>query len=182
MASREDIKWTIVIAVATWIGVFAAIWSVNEQRQDAASESRDVHEALNAVIGDELDNTFDATEMRRARRTLAKELLAKQPISDWRVIDFMDKVGMYQRLGRIDRETAYSSFSYYIERYWELCHDQIKAFRNQEDDDSYYTDFEDIDNSMLLSDAAERKVAKSKVKPTPNELHDFLVDESNLPD
>src|SRR2546423_12054035 len=148
------VKWTIVLAigtivlaVASWVANGITWYSVKAQREDA-------RELLQTQIAVELDKEFDSAEMRRARRLLASELLAKEgDVRDYRVFDFFDKISSYQDDERIDDDTLYEGFSYFAVRYWLASQDIVKRFRKEEGDDAYYTGFEDLKDWMLSYEA-----------------------------
>lgn len=173
--SERLVRWTIVMAVASWIGVATAIWSVWQLRID-------LRELVNATISFELDREFDSSEMRRARRTLAKELLGnKQDLSETRPLDFFEKVATYERLGRVDAYTADSSFSYFVERYWPAVQGFVVRFRKAQGDDTYFQDFERLNAGMLERDAREKHRQASQVAPSLSEVQRFLKEEASLP-
>lgn len=169
------VKWTIVIAVASWGGVAVATWSVWQLRAD-------LREVVSATISFNLDKEFDSDEIRRARREMAKELLAgKANLAEMRVLDFFEKVATYQRLDRVDAYTVGSSFSYFVERYWIASKGFIANFRKSQNDDAFFADFERLNGDMLARDAEEKHRKISQVTPPPAEVQRFLREESTLP-
>lgn len=174
--SRTLVRWTIAMAIASWVLNGISFWSILAQRNDA-------RELLQSQIGAELDKEFDSAEIRRARRSLASQLLRKKyDVSDYRVLDFLEKVGVYASQHRIDEGTVYESFSYYLERYWLASQGPIKEFRKAEHDDSYYAGLEDLYNSTLSYDAKRHKETQIQVTPSDSEVQSFLEDEAALPD
>jgi hypothetical protein len=170
------VRWTIAMAIASWVLNAISFWSILEQRSDA-------RELLQSQIGAELDKEFDSAEIRRARRSLASQLLHKKDdVSDYRVLDFFEKVGAYASQRRIDEDTVYESFSYYLERYWLASQGPIREFRKAEHDGTYYTGFEDLYNSTLSYDAKRHHKARTQVAPSENEVKGFLEDEAALSD
>jgi hypothetical protein len=175
------VKWTIVMALATIvvaIGSSVASWttwhSFKAQRDDA-------RQLLQAQIAIELDREFDSKEMRRARRVLASELLAKSAsASDYRVFDFFDKVWSYQRDQRVDGATIYGAFSYYVLRYWFASRDNVKAFRQDRGDDTDHLGFEDLSNWTLSREAGVRGKTVNDVSPSAREIDRFLHEEAAL--
>jgi hypothetical protein len=90
---------TIVMAAATCTGVAIAAWGVWQLKADLS-------ELLQATISMQLEQQFDSAEMRHARRELARELLKdKTEISETRVLDFFEKVGLYEDLHRVSGST-----------------------------------------------------------------------------
>ncbi|BBJ00089.1 hypothetical protein FGKAn22_17810 [Ferrigenium kumadai] len=163
------------MAIASWFGVATAIWSVWQLRVD-------LREVVNATISLELDKEFDSSEMRRARRELATELLeGKRDLSETRVLDFFEKVATYQRLNRVDVYTVDSSFSYFVERYWIASQGFIAEFRQKQNDRTYFEDFERLNADMLGREAKTKHREISQVTPSQSEVKRFLREEAVLP-
>lgn len=146
---------------------------IEQQRDDAQS-------LLDVQISIELDKQFDSPEMRHARRSLASQLLNKKEVTESRVNDFFDKLGMYTHLKRINKDIAYQSYSYWVERYWPAIKASIEEFRKLENDPGYYQDYEELYGEMLTGDAKELGKSVDQVAPSKSEIHRFLVEEATL--
>jgi len=168
--------WTIVWVLASWVAIGMTLYAVNAQRQNA-------RKLLQTQIAVELDKQFDSPEMRRARRSLATQLLAKNgEVSDYRVFDFFEKIAAYDAEDRIDDETVYDEFSYYTVRYWLASQDTIKSYRKEEGDDAYYHRFEELSGRMLSHEAEVHKKKVADITPSASKIESFLRDEAALPD
>jgi len=168
--------WTIVWVLASWVAIGMTLYAVNAQRQNA-------RKLLQTQIAVELDKQFDSAEMRRARRSLAAQLLAKNgEVSDYRVFDFFEKIAAYDAEDRIDDETVYDEFSYYTVRYWLASQDTIKNYRKEESDDAYYHRFEELSGRMLSHEAEVHKKKVADITPSASKIESFLRDEAALPD
>jgi len=168
--------WTIVWVLASWVAIGMTLYAVNAQRQNA-------RKLLQTQIAVELDKQFDSAEMRRARRSLAAQLLAKNgEVSDYRVFDFFEKIAAYDAEDRIDDETVYDEFSYYTVRYWLASQDTIKNYRKGESDDAYYHRFEELSGRMLSHEAEVHKKKVADITPSASKIESFLRDEAALPD
>ena len=168
--------WTMVWVLASWVAIGMTLYAVNAQRQNA-------RKLLQTQIAVELDKQFDSPEMRRARRSLATQLLAKNgEVSDYRVFDFFEKIAAYDAEDRIDDETVYDEFSYYTVRYWLASQDTIKSYRKEEGDDAYYHRFEELSGRMLSHEAEVHKKKVADITPSASKIESFLRDEAALPD
>ena len=168
--------WTIVAVLASWVGIGLTLYAINVQRQNARM-------LLQTQIAVELDKQFDSAQMRRARRALAAQLLAKNgEVSDYRVFDFFEKIAAYDAEDRIDDETVYDEFSYYTVRYWLASEDTIKSYRKEEGDDAYYHRFEELSRRILSHEAESHKKKVADVIPSASQIVSFLRDEAALPD
>ena len=195
---RAEALRTLSALIASWVlaGLAFAtfLWQTHHDREEmehqnkelklqqtSYAEQRNDAKALLAVqISVELDKQFDSKEMRGARRRLAKELLAHKDATEDRVMNFFDTLGMYTHKGWIDEDTVYSTYSYYVERYWAAQEQDIAKFRKAENDPGYFTDFEELDEEFLQRDANDARAMVNKIMPSEDEVHDFLEDEAQL--
>lgn len=137
---------------------------------------------LQAQIGAELEKQFDSTEMRRARKAFARELMKDQnklPRED-RVLSFFEKVGIYHRLGRIDDDTTFSAFSDPVELYWAASKGAINAFRSKEKNNEYFGDFEELNDFFIKQEVKDKGRTESEAIPTPEQVKEFLEDEASI--
>ena len=168
--------WTIVWVLASWVAIGMTWYAVYTQSQNA-------RKLLQTQIAVELDKQFDSAEMRRARRSLAAQLLAKNgEVSDYRVFDFFEKIAAYDAEDRIDDETVYDEFSYYTVRYWLASQDTIKSYRKEEGDDAYYQRFEELSDRILRHEAEGHKKKVAYITPSASKIESFLRDEAALAD
>lgn len=166
-------SWALAIITIIIAGI--TFWGIWSQKEDART-------LLSAQISVEMDKQFDSPEMRRARRSLAAELLlGKKELTETRLLDFFDKVAMYTHQDLIDQDIAYSSYSYWVERYWPAVKSNISEFRKQENESGYYEDFEELNGEMLADDAKDSGKSVDQVTPSKSEIHRFLVEEKTLP-
>jgi hypothetical protein len=168
--------WRFAERILPWLGVLAAFAAVTYQHQD----SKEIVRVQTAI---EMIKLFDSTEMRRARRRFAGEQLrAKDPtsITDTRVLEFFETLASYREQDRIDDATIYSKFSYYIERYWVSSEPFVVALRKEQEDNSFYTGFEELNTAMLKEDSKKRNKPLLIVKPTADEVKEFLQIEAAL--
>jgi hypothetical protein len=167
------VRWTIVIAVASWGLNGITFWGLRAQREDS-------RQLLSVQISSQLDEQFDSPGMRRSRNRFAALLLDHEDAPDYRVLDFFDKAAMYVRLGALDHNTAHQQFSYWIERYWIAARDQIRAFRTRENAPDYYQDLEELYSEMRQEDRQFERRNQIQAEPSPAEIHSFLEEEAEL--
>lgn len=154
---------------------------IEQQRKDNEAQRKDAKDLLAVQISVELDKQFDSVEMRRARRILADQLLHHKEVTETRVLDFFEKVGMYSRQGRLDEDTVYASYSYWVERYWpRLEKEYVDGLRKEQDGSNYYGEFEGLYTAMIASDAKESGRSVDAVKPSKREIERFLKEEATL--
>jgi len=161
------------VAIAAWVGVLVSSYGVYAQRKDAL-------ELVKVEIGLELDRKFDSAEMRRARKELAKALIGRKPVEEWRVLDFFESVDGYKDKGWIDNDILFDSFSYYIENYWPAIQSEVTKFRKEQNYDGFYAGFEQLNNDVLQQDAENQHKTVAHIIPSDREIQDFLHDEANL--
>jgi len=153
--------------------------NARQQGEKLVNAQRDLvnaqHELLMAQLGLELVKHFDSREMRHARRRFARELLKGKDVQEERVLNFFATVALFLRRGRLDQDTVYTSFFYWIERYWLASRHVVLDWRKVYGDDQLYGGFEALNEEMIKLDA-------SPVRMSPAALKRFLLDEANLPD
>ena len=183
-------SWALVLITFVLAGItFLGVWSQKEdalkqyeyQRKDTEAQREDAKALLSAQISVEMDKQFDSPEMRNARRRLAAELLSKKEVTETRLLDFFDKVAMYTHQDLIDQDIVYSSYSYWLERYWPAIKTSIEEFRKLENDSGFYQDTEELYGEMLADDAKELGKSVDQVAPSKKEIRRFLEEEATLP-
>jgi hypothetical protein len=192
--SRLEMRNTRMALMASWIAVAISLTAVfsqiyiaqkqremmreqlEQQRNDSRAQLDNAKTLLSAQISVEMDKQFDSIEMRQARRRLASELLNKKEVTETRLFDFFDKVGMYTHQHLVDHNLIYQSYSYWLERYYPAIKASVDELRAQEHDPGYYQDAEELYNEMLADD-------KKQGVPTPSkdEILRFLKEEVELP-
>lgn len=192
--SQQEMRNTRLALMASWVAVAISLTAVfsqiyiaqkqremmkeqlEQQRNDSRAQLDNAKTLLSAQISVEMDKQFDSTEMRQARRRLAAELLKKKEVTETRLFDFFDKVGMYSHQHLVDHNLVYQSYSYWLERYYPAIKASVDELRKLEHDPGYYQDAEELYNEMLVED-------KKQGIPTPskNEILRFLKEEAELP-
>jgi|KBSMisStaDraftv2_1062788.scaffolds.fasta_scaffold114039_2 hypothetical protein len=167
------LRWTIAAVLASWALNLITFWV-------AWGQHRDAKELLQVQISVELEKEFNSPEMRRARQRVATQALEKSELKEDRVLDFFDKVGMYVHQGRLDDDTAYESFAYWVERYWPVYQEFVRNFRSDEHDDTLYLSFEELYQLMLKEDAEDRGEPVARIRPAPHNIELFLRDEKEI--
>jgi len=125
----------------------------------------------------DLEHRFDAPEMINDRRLAAKALLAGICGEELEpVLDFFETLGVFVSRQVIDEELVWNSFSYWVLRYAALAHDQIKARRKAESDNTYWQEFESL-VKCLTKIETKRRHLKSPPSFSKEQLHTFLVEE-----
>lgn len=91
----------------------------------------------------ELEDRFDAPEMMKARKVVAKALQKRTSVQEMdTVLDFFETLGILVRRHAVDKELAWNSFSYWVLRYAVFTRDHIDARRRAESDNTYWEEFE----------------------------------------
>lgn len=171
------------------ISLFTAIWQVvnTEGQQTIAAEQLAQQKSLNASqltnaksllgvqISVQLDNQFDSPGMRHARRQFAEQLAAHKDVSEMRVLDFFEKLGVYNHRNIIDKEILFQTYSYWLERYWLAAKPLIADIRSSEHDVGYYSNAEELAGQMLAEDKKNGVSAPNKA-----EINRFLREEMAL--
>ena len=90
---------------------------LQQQQQQAVIgiQLREHRDALGAQLGLEMVKRFDSPDMRRARSGYAQELLKSKEVTEERVLDFFETLALYLHHGRMDEDTVYNGFSFWID-------------------------------------------------------------------
>jgi hypothetical protein len=121
-----------------------------------------------------LERQFDGRTMRRARRNAATALLHHQYNEDvGHVLDFFETVGLLVRSNAIEAETAWHTFHYWIDGYGRAS-EEIRREKWKQ----HPARWEDFAGLRLQLQKIESR--KGESSPTPDDLRDFLIDESEL--
>lgn len=181
-AARSTATASWVLAVGTVLLVCGTLWIGQAQLRDAqqtrVQRSKDAKEFLRVEVSIELDKEFDSLEMRQARRRLAGQLLHHKNLSEDRVPDFFEKVGLYMQQGRIDEDTVYNDFSGMVEYYWPALKTFVAESRRADNAPDEYVHFEALYHQMINRDKNGPGVVR---EPTSKEIMSFLKSEEELP-
>jgi hypothetical protein len=182
--NRSTVVAWVAVALA-FLGVAVALLAViNQHRQMAdllRQQHEDARESIRVQTGLELIKRFDSPEIRRSRRLLAGSLLKGNAIgADWRLFDFFETVAQYYAQHRIDDDSVYTNFSYYVVYYWEASKQHIFAFRKKADDRTVYADFEELAGKLSEMVAREGNRPVRSLRPTPERVRAFLRDEAEI--
>ncbi|MHB1237515.1 MAG: DUF4760 domain-containing protein [Gallionella sp.] len=189
---EKGMRWTRWTAYASWALAFITFIlaigtlvigqrQLQDSRETREQQSKDAKELLRVQVSIELDKEFDSLEMRRARRTLAAQLLNKTRITEDRVPDFFEKLGMYMYQDRIDEDTVYNDFSGMVEMYWPALKQFVIDSRREDQAPDEYTYFEKLYHKMIDRDVKESGKTVTNFEPSHQEINSFLHDEFTLP-
>lgn len=175
--ARNTARGTWALAVATILLVLITLvigWSqAQDAKESRAQQDKDAMELIRVQVALQFDKAFDSVEMRNARRRLAKQLLNNQEVTEDRVADFFENVGLYMHKGRIDEDTVYNSYSVMIEGYWPALKTFVMESRKKGQAPDEYIEFEQLYHEMNKRDKLESEMNQ-------NDLKDFLQQERKL--
>jgi hypothetical protein len=123
-----------------------------------------------------LEARFDSQRMKRSRRALAEQLERYNPSNHdaitEEVMEHFESIGAIHKRGLLDKELAYSSFSFHAVHWWEASKDYIYEERKRKRDKTLFADFEEFAKLMRERDSISGVAA--------TDLKAFLQDEKNL--
>lgn len=164
----------LITVVISLVSVIITLWAVIRQ-------TRDNHFSLGVQTLRDLDKEFDNKGIRRLCIELVNHYsklksgkrLSPAIFSDYTtVFDFFETIGLLLRRRALDIELVHSSFSYWVIPIWELAEPDIKVWRERNDDNAYYMDFNYLYKNLVKYDARLRKISVRKM--TNQELKDFM--------
>lgn len=175
--ARNTAIGTWALAVATiLLAVFTLLigWSqAQDAKESREQQDKDAMELIRVQVAMEFDKSFDSIEMRNARRRLAKQLLNNHEVTEERVADFFENVGLYMHKGRIDEDTVYNSYAGMVEGYWPALKTYVMESRKKDESPEEYIHFEQLYREMIERDKMETEMNQ-------NDIKDFLNQESKL--
>lgn len=119
----------------------------------------------------------------RSRKRLAEQLLRDAPHEDIRedVMNFFEDMGLFFELEYLDERFVWGTFSFYVTRWWSACKDYIIEERiRQNSDQSLFSKFGCLAERVYEIGVKELKRTRAEQEPSPDEIRDFLLDESRL--
>jgi hypothetical protein len=183
---------TWALAVGTWVLVFV---TYRQAREQLSQVDRLTKQQLSLVEGQlstaraqvkialylELRKEFDS-ELVDARKLLARQLLDSTPHDaiNEPVMNFFEDMAMLVSRDYLDREMLYATFSYYATKWWAACKDYIAKERADKRDNSLFSDFEKLVETIYTDEMKERHKTRTELEASPLELKRFLEEEARL--
>jgi hypothetical protein len=201
---------TLVIAAAGVFAAAGAVWTGWETRRyardtaDALENARQTLEEqrrswkleLQMTVFSQQSSRWDSTEMRKRRSALATGVAgwrlrrgrgmtpAEHEIGleyfDEAVFDFFETLGLLLRLGYLDRELAWHTFSDAAVHWWSLANLHVVNARRAASDPTVWEDFEAFAQAVQQEDAKRRGRSSADLRPSEKDLDEFLTKEMNL--
>lgn len=125
---------------------------------------------------------FWSDRMRKDRSALAK-IINANPRAFQAMAKHMDALDFFEGIGLLLKRKAipivyiWSTYSYWVLRYYPLLKDYVMWLREQDDDPTYYEDFEHLHGRTLMF---EEKKRRRKIEITREQLHDFIEEETRV--
>ncbi len=162
----ETATW--ILAICTALMAVGTFWLAADARKSSFRR-------IGVETWLELETRFDAKEMKKSRKKLAKQLSPYVPTKHDQiteeVLELFESIGTLYNRGLINIELADSSFSYYANHWWEAAKPYIdQERRKKHDDHSLYSEFQEL----------VKKVRKHDPVIDEKALADFLNDEKKL--
>jgi hypothetical protein len=159
------------------------IEQINTSREQMKVQTDIAREQMKIKIQLNLLDKFDNILMKSARSKLAKQIIAEAEHDEIQedVIDFFEDVGTFFRRGYLDKELVWADFSFYAIRWWSILKDYIFVERKRNNNDqTIFEDFETLINILYEIELSRRKLSRSHLEPSSDDIKQFLKDESNL--
>ena len=121
-----------------------------------------------------LEHDFFGASKKVQRAKAANDLLAGKFPEAEPILDFFETMALLQRRKALDKEMAWHTFSYWIDRYYEATKDYIQM--RQKDDPFVWKDFVAF-VSILRKYESERPGAPPYTPPSPAQVKKFLEEE-----
>ncbi len=169
--------WALVGVTLLLVGV--TFWMARKQVDLLREQTKDARANLQLQNHLTFAARFDSRELQSDRKLLAQRLLEGAPhdkISE-NVLDFFEDLGLFLRRGYLDEELEWDTFGFYAVRWWAACKDYILEERKRQNDETLFTDFENLVRTLRTLDAKS-----GLAEPTAAEVKAFLEGEFRLGD
>ena len=156
------------LVLGTWALVGVTIWVARQQ-------SKSLRDDLKVRLQLRFSERFDSRAFVSDRIALAKLFLdnaSHMDISE-SVLNFFEDLGLFSRRGYLDEELIWHAFGFYVVRWWAACKDYVLEERRRQNDETLFTDFEDLASRMR-----RRDIRAGLQEPSSEELGQFLEGES----
>jgi hypothetical protein len=124
-----------------------------------------------------LEDQFYSATMRKHRKKLMT-VLKKDPRDyhniNEEILDFFEDIGFLTKKKVLSVELVWSTYCYWILRYYLLLQEYIGWLRKRDDDTTYYRDFEHLYRENLKMEENRRG---RKIEITPQQLQGFIDEE-----
>jgi hypothetical protein len=158
---------TILLAIAT-------IWLAVETHRIAVDTQESTRQQIGVQTWLEMEKRFDSSEMKQSRAALAAQFdhydADKFDDSKEDVLDLFDDIGALDEEHLVDEKLTESTFSYYVNFWWEVARSRIAEDRRVSGDTTEYDHFE----------ALAAKMHHKDLDITDNDKKDFLALEERL--
>jgi len=162
-----------VLVVANWIVAIATILTLVYLR----SQIRGAREVSGAEFLLRLNDRYNSKEMVKNRRDLANVLLeGERRQLPSAVLDFFETVGLLLRERLLKVELVWQYFGWSTLHCWQAVKAWVKEFRQGEQDQTIYAEFEYLSGEMMEVEQRRRGFSPDLEKETAS----FLEDESIL--
>jgi len=171
-----EIIWVPLTAIASWALVIVTWYMIRKQVKLGKDD-------LKVRLQVDFDDKFEGHNMTIERKRLAEQLLANATHDDIKepIINFFESLGLLLRKNYLDSEMIWSSFAFYIIRWWAACKDYIiEERKRQNNDDTIFSEFEFLVDEMYKVEMKKRALSRIKLEPSRDEIIQFLNEEKEL--
>lgn len=141
--SGEKSTWFWTMAQALFVG-FGLLFIYLQMR------AQRVANMLACLSG--MDKKWDSPEYSSARRDVCKQYLADDTNIEThgclKLLHFFEELGIYAKKGVFDVDVLWSLFNERIVFYWNILEEKIQAYRQRENDKTFYEDFANLKMEM----------------------------------
>jgi len=170
------IEWTAVLALAGMVSALAAVtmaalavWQVRQTAEQSAFTA-----GLESLW--HLEARWQSPGMVTTRQGAAAALLDGSPTEDVdELLDFFELMSSLVNRRVVDEEMLWQELSWPILNYWTASADYIRKVRH--DDPTMWQGAEGMVNRLLAIEARKRHRSPNDVRPSQDEVQDFLTDE-----
>jgi hypothetical protein len=160
--------WVPIIAVI--VSIFALFYQIRHSRF-----------ALGVELLQKQDERFNSDEFYQKRMLAVKSIQSKSFIDAEEIYDFFETIGLLLRRRALDKEFVWSSFYWWIHRYWYVSKAYVERRRIETHDLTLWQDFEYLAKKLNKYEKKKRKATSDSILIlTDDELKAFYDAELSL--
>ncbi len=174
---KENGGWgTFTLAVVATLALYVS-WLYNQRQLNESFLVTSAQTVLN------FNDRYNSADIRKERKQISSLLLAHHEvdITDYRLLDNLDMMGMMVNHGTIDAYTAWNEFEWPLECYVKALispTNQIEIARKRADDPIVYKEL--IDAYTRFTRISAEKEHLKNAEPSDEDVEEFLKDERKL--
>lgn len=166
----------LIASLLAGIAALAAVATAGLVAWQIREQARAAHAAAGLESLWHVDEQWNAPAMLDVRSAAASALLARKPTVDVNtVLDFFDELVLLMDRGALDEELTALQFYWPLANYWAASAEYVRQVQRDEPD--AWEKVAGLLKRLASVEAHRRERPLTEVLPSPDQVHQFLLDE-----